>query len=167
MRERTTTGVFVLLLACSVGLVLLISGEGTTAAAQAAKPAEPLQVQETNQAGLVAEFTECKRKEGVLTIKVRLRNTSAQDVGVYVVSSRNYDDFYVMAAGKKYFVLQDSEKTPLAVAASGGGSVYASISKGGTWTWWAKYPAPPASVKKVNYIWPLGAPFEDIPVTDQ
>jgi len=127
----------------------------------------PLQTQETNTAGIVAELTECRRSEGVLNIRMRLRNTSEGKVGLYPIEGRNYDSYYVVAAGKKYFVLRDSEKTPLAVAAGGGGSIYADLAKGGSFLWWAKYPAPPADVKKITYVTPLGAPFENVPISDQ
>jgi len=137
------------------------------AAAQAAKPAEPLQVQETNEAGVVAEFVECKRKEGVLSVRIRFRNTGTEAVAWYLVSGRNYDQFYVTAAAKKYLVLRDSEKVPLAPPAGSGGDIYVSLKPGGSWLWWAKYPAPPADVKKINYVVPGVAPFEDIPITDQ
>jgi len=127
----------------------------------------PIQTQEINTPGVVAELTECRRSEGVLNMRIRFRNTSSETVSFYPIDGRNYDSYYVVAAGKKYFVLRDSEKTPLAVAAGGGGSVYASLPKGGTFLWWAKYPAPPADVKKITYVTPLGAPFENVPVSDQ
>jgi hypothetical protein len=32
--------------------------------------------------------------------------------------------------------------------------------------WYAKYPAPPAEVKKVSYYTRATPPFEDVPVSD-
>jgi len=153
MRTRTTLWAALFGLALGTGL----------AWAQAA----PLQTQETNAPGVMAELTECRRSEGVLNMRIRFRNTSAEKASFYPISGRNYDTFYVVAAGKKYFVLRDSEKTPLAVAADGSGSIYVDLPKGGTFTWWAKYPAPPADVKKVTFVTPHGAPFENVPVSDQ
>jgi hypothetical protein len=144
---------------------LLLTGPAP-AAAQAAKPAEPLQVQETNEAGVVAEFVECKRKEGVLSVRIRFRNTGTQAADWYLVSGGKYDELYVTAEAKKYLVLRDSEQVPLASPGSGG-YVRVALKPGGSWLWWAKYPAPPANVKKINYHMPDVAPFEDIPVTDQ
>ena len=46
-------------------------------------------------------------------------------------------------------------------------SVRVSLKPGGSWLWWAKYPAPPAGVKKINYYTAHTAPFEDIPISDQ
>jgi hypothetical protein len=123
-------------------------------------------VQETNIGGLVAEVTEVKRKEGVLTVKVRFRNTSAEKMHFYMVSSGNFDAQYVTAGSKKYFILRDSEKTPLAPQTDGGGNVGTSIAPGGAWTWWAKYPAPPPEVKSISYYTSVAAPIEDLPITD-
>src|SRR5208283_3906195 len=44
----------------------------------AAQPSNVIQTQDANAEGVVAELTECRRSEGVLTIKVRFRNTSAK-----------------------------------------------------------------------------------------
>lgn len=128
--------------------------------------AEPLAVQDSNVEGVVAEITECRRKGGVLTVQMRLRNGSGSDQSFYVVNNRNYDAFYVVADNKKYFVLRDSEKTPLAPAADAGGGVRISLKKGASWTWWARYPAPPAEVKAVDYYTPLTPPFDGLPVSD-
>ena len=122
-------------------------GLGIGGAALAWAQGAPLQTQETNTAGVVAELTECRRSEGVLSIKLRLRNTGGDMAGLWVIDSDNYDAYYVVAAGKKYFVLRDSDKAPLAVAATTN-NVRANIPKGGIFLWWAKYPAPPPEVKK-------------------
>lgn len=123
--------------------------------------------QETNQPGVVAELIECKRKDGVLTVKVRFRNGSAADVAFYLFGGGKYDEQYVTAGSKKYFILRDTEKTPLAPGTDGGGNVRVSLPPGGTWTWWAKYPAPPPEVSEIAYFMSIGPPFEDVPVTDK
>jgi hypothetical protein len=159
----------------SAFLVIAISvGVGAAASVVSASPppGEPkpasgsaIQTQDTNAAGVVAELLECKAKEGVLTIKVRLRNTGSERAQVRVIRNRDFDKYYVTAGSKKYFVLRDSDGVPIAPAADGFGGVVVDIEKGGSWTWWAKYPAPPESQTKVNYMWPLGAPFEDVPIS--
>src|SRR5438552_1845266 len=83
---------------------------------QAGKPAAPqaaataaIQSQDTNIAGIVAELTDCTRKDGVLTIKVRLRNTSTATIEVAVFQAlSDLRKFYVTAENKKYFILADS-----------------------------------------------------------
>jgi len=117
-------------------------------------------------AGVVAEIVQCKRDSGVLSIRMRLRNTGDASVTLRPINGGNYDQYYVTAGSKKYFVLRDSQKTPLANPISFNSEVEATIPKGGTFTWFAKYPAPPADVKKVNYYTPITIPFEDIPITD-
>lgn len=122
--------------------------------------------QDTNVAGVVGEIIECKRKEGVLTIKLRFRNTGAEKVSFYMIDGQNFDAQYVTAGSKKYFVLRDSEKVPLAPQPNSGGNISVNLEPNASWTWWAKYPAPPAEVKSVSYFTSVAPPFEDIPIAD-
>jgi hypothetical protein len=124
------------------------------------------QKQDTNLPGITAEITECKREDGTLTVRMRLANTTDKEASVPILKSRNFDAYYVTAANKKYFILRDSEKTPLAVPADSGGWATATIPKGGSFTWWAKYPAPPPEVKKLSYYTPLTPPFDNVPIKD-
>jgi hypothetical protein len=136
------------------------------AAAQAAALSEAQDV--NGVAGVVAEMMQSKRDSGVLSIRMRLRNTGNADASLTLIERGNYDDYYVTAGSKKYFVLRDSEKTPLANPINDGSynAVRVKIPKGGTFTWFAKYQAPPAEVKKINYYTPITTPFEDVPITD-
>jgi hypothetical protein len=79
---------------------------------------------------LFSDFTECKRKEGVLGVKVRFRNVSSPEKYFNIISGRNYDHFYVTAANKKYFILKDSEGTYLTPSASGGGDLRVPLEHG-------------------------------------
>jgi hypothetical protein len=132
----------------------------------AAQAVNPIQSQDTNTAGIIAELIECKREDGVMTIKLRLRNTTDKEEKVTLISGLNYDAYYVTAENKKYLVLRDSEKKTLTPQASGSGILWVTLAKGGTYVWWAKYPAPPASVKKVSYYTPLTPPFDNVPIKD-
>ena len=142
------------------------------AAAQTA-PAALSQAQDVNGAtGVVAEIVQCKRDSGVLSIRMRLRNTGSEDASITLVGGGNYDQYYVTAGSKKYFVLRDTEKVPLAspinhrAGEPAFAAVVADLPKGGSYTWYAKYPAPPVDVKKINYYTPITVPFEDIPIND-
>ena len=123
-------------------------------------------------AGVVAEIVQCKREGGVLSIRMRLRNTGNAAAQVRLTSHGNYDPYYVTAANKKYLVLRDSEQMPLASPVNWRASepdfagVMADLPKGGSFTWYAKYPAPPAEVKKITYYTPITPPFEDVPISD-
>lgn len=121
-----------------------------------------VQSQDTEITGITADLTECKRKEGVLSVKVQFRNTSDASVNVSIDTHHGeYSGFYVTAADKKYFILTDTEKAPLAPKYISG-----DVEKGGKLLWWAKFPAPPAEVKKINLVIPKVLPFEDVPITD-
>ena len=121
----------------------------------------------------VAEITECRRKEGVLTIKARFRNTSNKNSHLTLIHyppSGDHERFYLTAGNKKYFILKDSEGTYLSSNSVGndvGNSVEVKLEPGQTFLWWAKYPAPSADVKKINLMMPVTAPFEDVPITDK
>ena len=141
-----------------IALVVGVAAAVSPAAAQGA--AVVSEAQDVNGSpGLVAEIVQCKREGGVLSIRMRLRNTGDKSTGVLF---RVKDDrFYITGASKKYLVLRDSEKTPLATSDDS-----TSIAKGASYVWYAKYPAPPAEVKKVTFYTPFTAPFEDIPIAD-
>ena len=128
---------------------------------------EAIQSQDTNVGGLVADVTQCKRKDGVLTLKVRVRNTSDKKVNIYFTDGLGaYDNYYLTAGDKKYFVLRDTEDKPLATNENGSGYTNVDIEKDGSYTWWAKYPAPPADVTSVTFYTAFAPPFEDLPITD-
>jgi hypothetical protein len=129
--------------------------------------APAIQSQDLNAAGFVAELTEARRSEGVLSLKIRVKNTGAKAERLQIYKDRNADAFYVQAESKKYFMLTDTEKVPLTAAWDGFGYLQPQVAPGASYTWWAKYPAPPASVKKFSFYWPLGAPFDDVPITDK
>ena len=156
----------------SYALLLSIAGcaetDGTGTAAPDAQraAAPPSAARETNIAGVVAELVDCKRKDGVLTVQIRLRNTGEAPARFYVVQNRNFDAFYVTAEDKKYLVLRDEDGTPLMPAADGSGGIIVTLQPQGTWLWWAKYPAPPADVKSITYITALTGPVDGVPVSE-
>ena len=157
------TGEHTIAAVASAALVLGLALGASSALAQVAS----IQSQDTNTPGFTADLIEAKRGDGVLSIKVRLTNTGKAASKVSIRDTRNYDKFYVQAEGKKYFVLRDTEKVPIAAAGDGSGTLDPKVAPGASFTWWAKYPAPPASVKKISFYWPLGAPFDDVPMTDK
>lgn len=123
-----------------------------------------IQSQDTNISGVVAELIECKSKEGVLTVKVRFRNISGSKVWLSIDTHHgSYEGFYITAENKKYFILRDSDDAPLAPKYLGG----VNLEKDQTHSWWAKFPAPPSKVKKIDLLMPQVLPFEEIPITWQ
>jgi hypothetical protein len=154
------------LVAVAMPLALCASAYGAPPAA----PAGVIQTQETNVEGLVGEIIECRRAEGVLTIKIRFRNNSDKPGHLvfthWGATGADNPKFYVTAGAKKYFMLADSDGTALSTNSTGNG-VDANLDPGKTFLWWAKYPAPPADVKKINLMTPVASPFEDVPITDK
>jgi hypothetical protein len=159
--------------------------ETTQAGPSASQPADPtasspgtvppfaaqagvIQTQETNE-GVSGELIECRRSEGVLNIKVRFRNTSDKRAHVTFTHWNDGNDnpkFYVTAGNKKYFMLTDADGTVLSSNSTGNG-VDANLDPGNAYLWWAKYPAPPAEITKINLMMPVTPPFEDVPITDK
>ena len=56
-----------------------------------------------NTAGVVGEVIQCKRAEGVLSIRVRFRNNSSKEARVYVVDNSEFEKVYVTAAKQEVF----------------------------------------------------------------
>lgn len=144
--------------------VLVLAAAPQPAHAQAAKP---LAVQETGVEGVNAEFVEAVRKDGVLTIKVRYRNTGAQPAKIsFTKEWREVDNFYVVAGNTKFLILKDTSKVPVMSTLNNFGALRPELKPAGSFLLWAKYPAPPAKVKKVNLHTPHGPPFEDVPIAE-
>lgn len=122
-----------------------------------------IQVQPTNINGVNAEVIQCKRKKGVLSIKIRFVSQNADKTSIRIDTNHGaYNDFYVMAENKKYFILKDTEGNALAPK-----YIDTSLAQGENYYWWAKFPAPPAEVKEINIVIPKVLPFEDVAITDQ
>jgi len=135
----------------------------TGAPASAPAAATVLQVQEVNEPGMLAELTEATRKDGVLTVKIRFRNTGTDPLHhSFETGHGAYERFYVTAGTQKYFVLKDTEGEPLAPK-----YLDVNLDPGATSTWWAKFPAPPASETTIDLVIPDTPPFEDIPIADR
>lgn len=142
-----------------------VAGDPTASPTGTAAPATVtvLQVQEVNEPGMLAELTEATRKNGVLTVKIRFRNTATDDVNHnFETRHGGYELFYVTAGTQKYFVLKDTEGEPLAPK-----YLEVHLNPGATSTWWAKFPAPPASETTIDLVIPDTPPFEDVPITDR
>ena len=111
-----------------------------------------------------AELYECKRKQGVLTVKVRFKATANTEIDL------PYDKTYVIdvGSGKKYEVLRDSDKAVIATTSkyTARTEIKESIGAGETFSAWWKFPAPPPATQKITFTLPNSEPFEDVPITD-
>ena len=131
------------------------------AAVAAAEGGDVIQSQETNYPGIVAELVQFQRKKGVLTVKLRVKNTSSGVVRVHFPDVKK--TIYLMDPEnqKKYFLLKDAT----------GEFIWSGdpwdVPANGAKTSWFKFPAPPTEVKEITFIAPNCPPFEDIPIEDK
>jgi hypothetical protein len=134
----------------------------------AAAPA-PLATRELDVEGVVAEVIESVRKDDVLTVRVRLRNTGAQPAKVMLArGGMSYHTAnYIVAGDTKYEIMRDTAGNVIATPRDGGGWLEAKMPPKGTFAWWAKYPAPPASEKSYTLYLNVGPPIEDVPIIDK
>lgn len=146
----------------AAAIVLAASAWIPTASAQAPKP----QAHDTNIEGVTAEVIEAVRKDGVLSLKLRLRNSGAKTASVSLVAGGNVGSHYLVAGNTKMMVLRDSKNTALMPPLNPVGDLHPSVSAGGSYLFWAKFPAPPADAKKVSYYSPIMPPIEDIAITE-
>ena len=128
---------------------------------------KPLATRDLDKEGIVAEVIESNRKDGVLTVRVRFRNTTDKPLKFLLVHAGRYDDNYISAASTKYKIIRDSKKNPVATPTDGGGWVEPTIKAKSTWGWWAKFPAPPADQKSYTLYLHVGPPIDDVPIIDK
>jgi hypothetical protein len=149
------------------GLLLAVSTFAGSAQAQD-KSAKPLASRELGVEGIVADVIESVRKDGVLTVRVRLRNTGAKPQKVLLVrGGQSYDAAYLTAGNTKYNLARDSSQRAIATPADGGGWVEPSIRPKASWNWWGKFPAPPPEVKSYTLYLKVGPPIDDVPIVDK
>jgi hypothetical protein len=141
---------FVTAIAAIIAVIPVVLAESNSA----------IQSQETNFPGVIAELTQCKRKGGVLTVKVRVVNNSPKAVRMYWRDPKKNAYLMDEANGKKYFLLKDAKGEYIY---SGDPGTIGSQSRRFSWF---KFPAPPEEVKKISIALPDCMIFEDIPIQD-
>jgi pyruvate/2-oxoglutarate dehydrogenase complex dihydrolipoamide acyltransferase (E2) component len=148
-----------------------------TAAAQPAPPAEAPPAAAASpfvaehETGAEVTLVEAKRTGGdSVTVKWRYRNATASDVKVAKGGTSWISPYELTAEAflvdpvnkKKYLVITDAEKLPL--ASKHGDWQGVTLKPGQTLSAWAKFPAPPADVEQITVSLPGVPPFEDVPV---
>lgn len=136
------------------------------ASSQKAPADKAIATSELDVAGVVAEVIESRRKNGVLTVRVRFRNTGDAPAKLLLVGPTGYVDTYAVSGDTKYPLLKDESGGQLATPRDGGGWLEPTIKPKSTWNWWGKFPAPPADRKSYDLYLKIGPPIEDIPIVD-
>ena len=137
------------------------------AVAQQTPGDKPLASRELDVEGVVAEVIESDRKDGVLTVRVRFRNNGQQPAKLSLVNAQGYVHTYLLSGNTKYALLQDDRGRQLATPRDGGGWLEPTIKPKSAWTWWGKFPAPPADRKTYALYFKVGPPIDDIPIVDK
>lgn len=135
--------------------------------AQPKQADKPLASRELDVEGVVADVIESNRKDGVLSVRVRFRNVGATPAKLPLVDAQGYVHTYVLSGNTKYALLRDDRGRQLATPRDGGGWLEPTIKPKATWSWWGKFPAPPADRDTYALYLKVGPPIDDIPIVDK
>ena len=160
MTETLRTILGLLFLASMLSIV-------TPAVAQPKQGDKPLATRELDVEGVVAEGIESDRKDGVLTLRVRFRNNGQKPAKLPMVDAQGYVHTYVVSGNTKYPLLRDNTGKQVATPRDGGGWLEPTIKPKATWSWWGKFPAPPADRNTYTLYLKVGPPIDDIPIVDK
>jgi hypothetical protein len=147
--------------------VVAVAALATAVPVLADSGGKPLATRDLDVDGVVAEVIESVRKDNVLTVRVRFRNTGDEEARIDLLrQAGNYDVNYIIAGDTKYNVMRDQKKNVIASPMDGGGWVSGTIKPKGKWFWWAKFPAPPPDQTSYTLYLNVGPPIEDVPIID-
>jgi hypothetical protein len=121
----------------------------------------PMKV-DSDISGVSVELTSVQKTGDTITIRFKYISSSDKRTDVYIQIKGQVDDeiYYVDTKNKKkYLVIRDTEKKPLASALHD-----LQVEPGETKGCWAKFPAPPADVTAISVYIPGAPPFENIPL---
>ena len=139
----------------------------TPVIAQPKQGDQPLATRELDVEGVVAEVIESDRKDGVLTVRVRFRNNGQKSAKLPLVDAQGYVHTYLVAGKTKYPLLRDDTGKQVATPRDGGGWLEPTIKPKATWSWWGKFPAPPADRTNYTLYLKVGPPIDNIPILDK
>jgi hypothetical protein len=128
---------------------------------------KPLASRELDVEGIVAEVIESDRKDGVLTVRVRFRNEGGKPAKLSLVDAQGYVHTYTVSGKTKYPLIKDDTGKEVATPRDGGGWLVPTIKPKASFTWWGKFPAPPADRKTYSLHLKVGPPIDDIPIVDK
>ena len=137
------------------------------AVAQTTQGGKPLATRELDVEGVVADVIESDRQDGVLTVRVRFRNTGEKPAKLPLVDAQGYVTTYVVSGDTKYALIKDDRGNQVATPRDGGGWLEPTIKPKATWSWWGKFPAPPADRKTYTLYLKVGPPIDNVPIVDK
>jgi hypothetical protein len=137
------------------------------AVAQPKQGDKSLATRELDVEGVVADVIESDRKDGVLTVRVRFRNNGDKPAKLSLVDAQGYVHTYIVSGNTKYALLRDDRGNQVATPRDGGGWLEPTIKPKATWSWWGKFPAPPADRNTYSLYLKVGPPIDNIPIVDK
>jgi hypothetical protein len=113
--------------------------------------------------GVSVELTSVQKTGDTIMVRFKYINSGDKSTGALYtqVGGQIQDMIYCVDAKnkKKYLVIRDTEKNPLASALHN-----LSVGPGETKGCWAKFPAPPADATAISVYIPGAPPFENVPI---
>jgi len=137
------------------------------AIAQTTQGGKSLATRELDVEGVVADVIESARQDGVLTVRVRFYNTGKKPAKLPLVDAQGYVTTYIVSGKTKYALLKDDRGHQVATPRDGGGWLQPTIKPKATWSWWGKFPAPPAERKTYTLYLKVGPPIDNVPIVDK
>jgi hypothetical protein len=154
-------------IAMLLALVMVVGLPSGVALGQGKGADKPLASQELDAEGVVADVVQSERKDNVLTVRVRFRNTGDKPAKLSLVDAQGYVHTYLVSAKTKYHLLTDDRGQQVATPRDGGGWLVPTIKPKSSWSWWGKVPAPPADRKDYSLYLKVGPPIDNIPIIDK
>jgi len=145
----------------------VVSASFLLALASAGAQNKPLATRELDAEGVIAEVTESDRQDGVLTVRVRFRNTGDKPAKLLLVDAQGYVHTYMVSGNTKYPLIRDTSGKEVATPRDGGGWLQPTIKPKATWSWWGKFRAPPEDRKTYSLYLKVGPPIDNIPIVDK
>lgn len=109
--------------------------------------------------GVVADLLTAERRDGVLAVTIRLRNTSARNAVVELeTDGGTYRSWSLTVGGREYPLLRDGDGPRIPETVSD------TLAPGETKTWHGRFRSPPPAAERFDLAIPGMRPFTDVPI---
>lgn len=146
------------LVAVSAFLIIAVAPARVAAQSETSLPSKV----DSDISGMTVELTSVQKTGDTITVRFKYNNSTDKTISLYDEIHGHVEDliYYVDTKNKKkYPVIRDSEKKPLASALRD-----VRVGANETKSAWAKFPAPPADVTTIAVYIPGAPPFENVAI---
>lgn len=148
-----------------MGLLTAVLVAGLAGAAGAQKPAGVIDTVDAEWSGVQTDLLEVRRmSDNTIRVRWRWRNTGDKQISLYAADSVS------LLRSETYLLDPANKKKLLVVTDAGGEPIGTKIGESfrlkpkESYSAWAKFPAPPASVEKITVVIAKTPPFEDVAI---